>query len=133
MANGVVIMKSVDHLVKVAERFARKISLAQAQVSAQSGDIANALQAKGLLISSNDVGPLLNTAHVPETATVKIDLMVDSKLDAHFVVTTNPPDKSAGILKTLLERKYGANMKLALIASKLMVVGTVGPVVTITF
>lgn len=115
-------MKSVDKLLKLAERFSRKISLAQ-QSSAQAGDIENALKAARLWDLSQAVSPLLNQAGVSDTAPVKITIVVDSKLDVKFTVETQPPAaalKLAGLLRT----KYSAAMKAAIAAAKLSVAET---------
>src|SRR5277367_98147 len=105
-------MKSVDHLVKVAERLARKMSLAQTQ-TLQAGEIAKILHDANLPPSdytTKEIGPLLNTAGVPENASVEISILVDPRLVVTFQVKTNPPDKSAAVLQRLLQSKYATKM-----------------------
>lgn len=116
-------MSSVDKLNKLADRFARKIVLGQTS-SAQAGDIQNALQTAGLWDKAAEVSPLLNAAGVSDDASVKISIMVDSKLDVKYHVETQPP-AAAIKLAALLKNKYGAAMKAALAAAKLTVAETV--------
>lgn len=115
-------MSYTDHLFKLAERLARKISLAQAQ-SAQPGEIMAVLKSAGLWEKTQEVAPLLAKAGISDDATVAISIVVDSKLDVNYVVQTNPP-AAAIKLRGLLKAKYGAAMKTALQAAKISVTDT---------
>lgn len=102
---------SIDKLTKLADRFARKLSLAQA-ATAQAGEIQQVLKDAGLWEKSPEVAPLLNAAGVGDGA-VAIVLSVDKTLSVKYNVTASPP--AAGIkLASLLKSKYGAAMQQAL-------------------
>lgn len=116
-------MSSVDKLTKLADRFARKLSLAQVP-TAQAGDIENALKAAGLWERSAEVAPLLNQAGVADDASVAISIMVDSKLDVKYHVQTQPP-AAAIKLAGLLRARYAQGMKGAIQAAKLAVAETI--------
>jgi ribosomal protein L11 len=114
---------SIDKLTKLADRFARKLSLGQSN-SAQAGDIEGALKAAGLWEKAPEVAPLLNAAGVADDATVAVSIIVDNKLDVKYHVDTSPP-AAAIKLAALLKAKFGAAMKGALVAAKLSVAETV--------
>lgn len=105
-------MSSVNKLFKLAEQFARKISLAQAQMETQPAQIEQILQSAGLWDKSNEVSPLLNAAGVDD-GPVAINFQVDPQLNVKFMVTASPP---AAVIKLtgLLKNKYAAAMKAAL-------------------
>jgi hypothetical protein len=114
-------MKSVNNLIKLAERFAYKL----AQQTAQPGEIASALKAAGLFDKSAEVAPLLNAAGVPDDVKVEISIMVDKTLNCTYVVDTNPAKPAAAIkLRGLLGVKYGSAMKKALAAAGISVTDT---------
>jgi ribosomal protein L11 len=126
-------MSSTDKLTKLAERFARKLSLGQMggeapqpllTGSAQAGDIEGALKAAGLWEKAPEVAPLLNAAGVADDASVAVSIIVDNKMDVKYHVDTSPP-AAALKLASLLKSKYGAAMKAALVAAKLTVADTV--------
>ena len=111
-------MSSVDKLFKLADRFARKMSLGQ-QTSAQPGEVQNALQAAGLWDKAAEVSPLLGSAGVDDGPIV-ITMTIDKGLNFKYNVTATPPPaalKLAGLLKV----KYAGPMKAALAAAKLTV------------
>jgi hypothetical protein len=97
--------------------------ISKAQVaSAQAGDIENALKKHGLWDLANEVSPLLNAARVPESAAVKINMVVDKTLMPHFAVALDPPNSTSQLaLARLLQQKYGAKMQAALKAENLAV------------
>lgn len=113
-------MNSIDKLFKLAEHFARKISLAQAQ-SAQPGDIDNALSQAGARPTSNDIAPLLTTAKVPEDVSVDVKAVVDKNLNVRFHVAATPANPAANSLQAILDRTYSTKMSHALKSAKLMV------------
>lgn len=114
---------SVDKLTKLADRFARKLSLGQTP-SAQAGDIEVALKNQGLWDKAAEVSPMLNAAGVADDATVAISIVVDSKLDIKYHVQTQPP-AAAIKLAAALRAKYAAAMRAAIQAAKLSVADTV--------
>jgi hypothetical protein len=116
-------MKSVNNLIKLAERFAYKLSQAQL-TSAQPDDIRVVLEKAGMWEKSAEVAPMLNTAGVADDATVSIDFTVDKGLNIHFRVATTPP-AAAAKLTALVKAKYGNAMKAALQAAKVTVADTV--------
>lgn len=116
-------MSSSDKLNKLADRFARKLSLAQTS-SAQAGDIETALKAANLWEKAPEVAPLLNAAGVADDASVAVSIIVVKGLDVKYHVDTSPP-AAAIKLAALLKAKYGAAMKAALVAAKLNVADTV--------
>jgi len=106
-------MNSVDRLFKLAEHFANKISLAQAQMETQPAQIEQILQAAGLWDKANEVSPLLSAAGVDNDPVV-INFQVDPQLNIKFLVTASPPP-AATKLAGLLKNKYAAAMKAALV------------------
>ena len=114
-------MKSVDHLVKIAERFVRKVSLAQT-MKAQPGDIETALNNARVKPSPQDIAPLLNVAKVPEDVSLDIKISVDPKLNVKFLVAANPTHNAVATLTSLLDRKYSLLMTQALHKAKLQLV-----------
>lgn len=139
-------MKYVDYMTKLANRFERKLSLAQQ--SAQSGELQKALSDAGALPGPDAVSPLLNAVGIPDTSAVEIFMVIDHNLNVTFSSVMTPaftPDPSkteqqnqqelarltklanvpAGKLNKLLFDKYSASMKKALLASKLAPTDTV--------
>ena len=106
---------SVERLIKVAELYEK---LAQSR-SAQAGDIEMALKEADLWVSTKEIAPLLNTAKVPETASVNISVSVDQNLNVKFIVQTDPKSNSANTLSKLLEKQYSSKMSKALKSAKL--------------
>lgn len=82
-------MSSVDRLFKLADRFARKISLAQQ--SAQPSEIMNALQTAGLWDRSAEVAPIIATVGIPDEAKIAIDFTLDGQLNIKYNVAANVP------------------------------------------
>ena len=118
-------MKYTEHLLKIAERFAHKLLLAQ-QASAQPGEIMAVLQTAGLWEKSAEVAPLLNTAGVSDDTTVQIFIIVDSKLNCTYRIATTPPRPAAAIkLRGLLNYKYSVAMKKALTTANISVTDTI--------
>lgn len=111
-------MSSVNKLFKLAERFSRKISLAQKV----AGDFQDALQAAGLWDKSNEVSPMLASAGVDD-GPVAIVIHLDKAMNIKYLVTATPP-AAAAKLAAMLSAKYAAAMKAALIKSGLTVTDT---------
>lgn len=111
-------MKSVDNLVKLAERFARKISLGQ-KVFAQPGEIQKALTDAGIWEKSAEVAQLLPKAGVDD-GPVAVSIVVDSQLNVNFSVSATPP-AAATKLAALLKGKYAAAFKAAIAKAGLSV------------
>lgn len=115
-------MNSVDKLVKLAERFARKLSLGQ-QVVNEVDLVEKALTDAGLfgptaLPKLNSiVSPMLNQAGVADDASVTITFTVEPNLNIKFHVATSPP-AAAIKLAQLLRSKFGPLMKAALQKAK---------------
>jgi len=113
---------NIQSLYQAASRF---FSLAQATTSAQPADIEAAIRSAGLWDQTSVVGTLLNTAGVPDDASVSISMRVAPTLD--FVYPTvltpeNPHNKVvANKLASLLKAKYGMAHKNALVKAKLNV------------
>lgn len=83
-------MSSVDKIFKLAERFARKISLGYQ--SADADAVEKALQRVGLWDKSAEIAPLVQAAGVPDEAKLDIRVIVDSQFNCKFkVIPTTPP------------------------------------------
>lgn len=108
----------------MADQFEQLTSEAQ-MTSAQPGDIEQALKQAGLFELSDKVAPLLNTAKVPDTSSVQINMVVDKGMNVGFLVTLNPPSNAGNALAGLLKRQFSGAMKQALIKAKLNVADTV--------
>lgn len=81
-------MSSVDRLFKLADRFARKISLGQNV----AGDFQNILQAAGLWDKSGEIAPMVQAAGVSDEAKLDIRIMIDNQFNCRFkVIPTTPP------------------------------------------
>lgn len=111
-------MSSVNKLFKLAERFSRKISLAQ-QVA---GDFQDALHKAGLWDKSAEVSPMLAAAGVDD-GPVAVTIRFDKGLNPKFIVSATPP-AAATKLTGMLAAKYTAPMKAAVTAAKLAVTDT---------
>ena len=109
-------MSSVDRLTKLAERFARKLSLGQAQVVNELDLVTDALKAAGLWDKSGEVAPMLTAAGCSDDP-VTITFSVDKGLNFKYHVTCTPP-AAAIKLANLVRVKYGAAMKDALVKAK---------------
>jgi len=118
-------MNAVKELLKVAEKIENRFRKLAQMVSAQPSDIEAALRQANLWDLSNQVAPLLNSAGVPESAAVKINIVVDKNLQVHFVVDLTPTHASAVRLAGLLRNAYGSKMNQALAAAKLTVADTI--------
>lgn len=114
-------MKSVNRIIKLAERFAHKI----AQQSADAGAIQDILTAAGLWDKSAEVAPMLNAAGIPDDTAVQTFIMVDNKLNCKYRVALLPPRPAASNkLAALLTAKYAAAHRKALIDAKTAVTDT---------
>lgn len=112
-------MKSLDRILKIAERFEDKItsSLAAkyAQQSAQSGDIQDALTAAGLWELSAAIAPMLSTVGIADDAKVAVFIDVDNALNVTYPVVITPPNPGQAFkLAAAIKVKYGNAMKNAL-------------------
>lgn len=117
-------MKSVDNLVKLAERFARKISLAQ-QTSAQPGEIQSALEAAGVWGKPDDLFPLADAAGLPQ-GPCTFTFTVNKSLDTTFhTVCPGAPAAAQIKMNGLLRNKYNSLFKAAMQKAKLTVADTV--------
>lgn len=106
-------MKSVDKLIKLAERFSHKISLAQ---SAQKGDVQYNLELARLWgTPESSLFPILDELGIDPKYPVVTNIQVDSSLNVTFpsVITGLPPAKSLALSKALKD-KYGQSFSDAL-------------------
>ncbi len=94
-------------------------------MSAQSGDIQNALERASLWKKEKEVAPMLNTAQVPETVKVYASIAVDKKLAVKIAVKAKPSHASGAALARLLNQKYAAPMKAAIAKARLGVADTI--------
>lgn len=94
-------------------------------MSAQAGDIQDALERAGLWKKEKEVAPMLNAAKVPETVKVYASIAVDKKLAVKMSVKAKPSHASSAALTRLLNQKYAAAMKAAIQKAKLGVADTV--------
>lgn len=129
-------MKSLDRILKIAERFEDKItsSLADkyAQQSSQPGDIQTALVAAGLHDGTTNngpvsqaVAPLLNAAGISDDTKVEIHILVHKDLSCTYLVTLNPANPGQAFkLASSLKVKYGPAMKAALAKAGIQVTDT---------
>jgi hypothetical protein len=84
-------------------------------VSAQSGDVEDALKAKDLWSDTGSrYGKLLNDAKVPDGVSVSTKIIVDKALNVRITVTTNPSDPSGAALARLLNQKCAGPFKGAI-------------------
>ncbi len=125
-------MSNTDRLFKLAERFARKVSLAQQ--SAQSGELENVLKDAGVWGSPNDLFPLADEAEIPGGVPITFAIVVDSGLNVSFKLDTEPrhgqpapppppasqvpPAKLIKMFK-LMKDKFGPGMSQALKSGKI--------------
>lgn len=107
-------MSSVDKLFKLADRFARKISLGQ-QFYLQPSELQKILFQAGLWDKSQEVSLFLSKAGV-DSGPVDIKIQVDSMLNVSYLVSATPAGAGTK-LASLLKSKYGAAMKAAIQAS----------------
>lgn len=117
-------MNAVKELLKVAEKIENRFRKLAQDASAQAGDVEDVLRKANLWDLSNQVAPLLNSARIPESAAVKISIVVDKNLRVNFIVDLTPPHASAVGLARLLKNAYGEKMHQALAAAKLNVADT---------
>jgi len=117
-------MKSVERLEKVADRFARKMSLAQATTTMQPVEIKNLLTKMNVFPLPNDIAPLLNTAKCPETVNILVDFIIDAKLNVTFKITATPQNNCAAIYQRILQSKYAAKISQALKTAKVAITDT---------
>jgi hypothetical protein len=117
-------MSAISKLISLGKRIETKLVITAQTTSAQASDIELALQAAKLWDLSAQVAPLLNSAGVPETVALQINILVDKALNVSFEVKTTPPHGSANALARLLKAAYGNKMKEALVAAKLSISDT---------
>jgi hypothetical protein len=94
-------------------------------MSAQSGDIQDALERASLWKKEKEVAPMLDTAKVPESVKVYAAIAVDKKLAVKISVTAKPSHASSAALAKLLNQKYATPMKAAIQKAKLGVADTI--------
>jgi hypothetical protein len=117
-------MKSVERLTKIADRFARKMSLAQATTTMQPGEIAALLKSVNASPTPAEIAPFLNTAKCPENVSIQVNIVIDAKLNVVFQVQANPQNNCAAILQKILQSKYSARISQALKTAKVVVTDT---------
>jgi hypothetical protein len=108
-------MSSVDKIFKLADRFARKISLAEKlAMPAQPGDIADALVAAGLLGKPDDLFPIADQLDLDASVNVATSINIDQNMNVTFSVVTSPalPAKATQFA-AILKQKYGEPFKKA--------------------
>lgn len=107
-------MGSLDKIIRLANRFSRKLSLAQGHSqTAQPSEIDKVLYDAKLRPDANELSPFLDKANVPATAHLSIGIVVDPS--ARVVFYTNPKFAQ---LETLLNGAYAGKMQSALRAAK---------------
>ena len=94
-------------------------------MSAQAGDIQDALERANLWKKEKEVAPMLNTANVPETVKVYAAIAVDKNLAVKISVKAKPSHASGAALAKLLNQKYASPMKAAIQKAKLGVAETI--------
>jgi hypothetical protein len=105
-------MSYSDKITKLANKFSRKLALAQATNTAQAADVEDALKAASLFDISDKVSPLLDGAKVSGDAKVAISIVVDKQLTTHYVVALDPPAPAASAaLASSLKKAFGDKMK----------------------
>lgn len=117
-------MNAFKELLRVCEKIEKRLKTGQVSMSSTALDIVAALKKHNLFDIANEVSPLLNVAKVPETAAVKIIMVVDKNLLPHIAVSTDPRDASALTLTRLLQAKYAAKMRAALQAEHIVIPDT---------
>lgn len=108
---------STNRLFKLAERFARKISLAdKLPMPAQPGDIQDALEAANLWGTPDVLFPSADAAGLDPAAPVAVTIVVDASLNVSFRVTAGAPGTPAQALKMAgdLKQKFGESFKAAI-------------------
>lgn len=107
-------MGSLDKIIRLANRFSRKLSLAQGHSqTAQPSEIDKALYDAGVRPTAEALGPFLDKAGVPAEAHLSIGITVDPS--ARVVFYTNPKFAK---LEALLNSTYAGKMQGALRAAK---------------
>lgn len=109
--------KIIEQLIKIADKQQKIIQkLVQAQqVSAQPSDVQASLEKANLWSLTNQVSPLLNSAGVPDDATVNISIMAGKGPTVNYGVALNPPNANvSNKLSNLLKQHYSAPMSNAL-------------------
>lgn len=115
-------MKSIDKLIKLAARFEQTIKKEGIAMQAAPEDIENALKAANLFDASNTVGPLLNAAQIPETASVSLNIQFDTRANPNYIVDVQPPNPmQANRLSSLLKGKFSVPMKNAVTKANLAI------------
>jgi hypothetical protein len=122
-------MKSLERILKLAERFERKISfglaMKYAQQSSQPDDIAAALKTAGLFELSQAVAPLLSTVGISDDTKAVIHILVHKDLSCTYPVVLDPANPAQALkLAGAIRAKYGAAMKAALAKAGIQVTDT---------
>lgn len=107
----------MDHnkLYKLAKQFQKQSQL----FSAQSGDIENVLKNANLWELSKAVAPLLNTAGVPDDASVTIQILVSAGTIIAYNTILDPTNPKVAVnLNNLLKAKFAIPMTNALKAAR---------------
>jgi len=110
-------MNSVDKLFKLADRFARKISLAEDKLPmpAQPGDIQDALANANLWGVPDNLFALADQAGLDADVNVATFINIDQNLNVTFKVTTSPAKPAqAAKFTTLLQQTYSESFKTAI-------------------
>ncbi len=114
-------MENFKKLLRFAKMLELKYIIAQ-KVSAQAGDIEQALKGEGVWDLANQVSPLVDAAKVPSDASVQIELTVSPGPVVNFVALINPSNpKVAQTLLALLIKNFSNKMTAALKKSGLNV------------
>lgn len=122
-------MKSLDRILKIAERFEDKITSGlaakYAQQSSQPGDIEAALKTAGLFDIANSVAPMLSTVGISDETKVTIHVVVHKDLSCTYLVTLDPANPGQAFkLASAIKVKYGPAMKAALAKAGIQVTDT---------
>lgn len=110
---------STSRVIKLAERLARKISLAEKlPMPAQSGDVQDALEAANLWGTPDVLFPSADAAGLDPAAPVSVTIVVDAAGNVSFRVTAGTPGTPAQALKMAadLKQKFGESFKAAILA-----------------
>lgn len=107
-------MENFKKLLRVAKKFELKYIVAQ-QVAAQPADVEKTLSNAGLWNLSNEVSPLLETAKVPNEASVELKINVKPGGEVSFTALIEPANpKASQTLSLLLMKNFGRKMSEAL-------------------
>ena len=94
-------------------------------VSAQAGDIQDALERANVWKKEKEVATMLDAAKVPENVKIYASIEVDKKLAVKIGVKAKPSHPSGAALAKLMNQKYAAPMKAAIQKARLGVADTI--------